>query len=197
MKYFLLSILVSINMSLFASHIVGGDIYYDYLGNNQYRFFITVYRDCNSTGAAFDDPLSLAVYNTMPSGQQAFVQEVFVPFPGSVNLPIIFNNPCVVPPTNICVERAIYITVLTLPPTSGGYTVAYQRCCRGPNITNLVSPDDTGLTLAATIPGTLQHIGKIVAHVLPIILPCYYVTMMIWYLTIQRRILMAINWFIH
>lgn len=153
MKYFLLSILVSINMSLFASHIVGGDIYYDYLGNNQYRFFITVYRDCNSTGAAFDDPLSLAVYNTMPSGQQAFVQEVFVPFPGSVNLPIIFNNPCVVPPTNICVERAIYITVLTLPPTSGGYTVAYQRCCRGPNITNLVSPDDTGLTLAATIPG--------------------------------------------
>jgi hypothetical protein len=81
----------------FASHIVGGEIYYDYLGNNQYRFYIIVYRDCFSTGAAFDDPLSLGVFAT---NSNAMVQNVNIPFPGSVVLPIVFDNPCVVTPPN-------------------------------------------------------------------------------------------------
>lgn len=134
-----------------ASHIVGGDIYYDYIGNNNYRFYITVYRDCFSTGAAFDDPLPIAVY--LQNGTSPIFIET-VPFPGSVTLPVIFNNPCVIPPTNICVEKAVYIKVITLPPTPGGYTVTYQRCCRGPNITNLVNPDDTGLTWTTHVPGS-------------------------------------------
>lgn len=133
-----------------ASHIVGGDIYYDYLGNNNYRFYINVYRDCLSSGAAFDSPLQLGVYTTTT---QVLVQNVAVPFPGSTVLPVVFNNPCVTPPSNICTERAIYTVTLNLPPTNGGYTIAYQRCCRGPNITNLVNPDNTGFTLECRIPG--------------------------------------------
>ena len=134
----------------FASHIIGGDIYYDYLGGNQYRFFITLYRDCNSTGAQYDDPLVLTVYKE----NAVFFTNISVPFPGSVFLPINFNNPCATPPNNICVERAIYTTVVTLPPTPGGYDVSYQRCCRGPNITNLLFPDDTGFTLTTHVPGS-------------------------------------------
>lgn len=133
-----------------ASHIIGGDIYYDHLGNNQYRFFITLYRDCASTGAQFDNPLYLSVFTQSNNHYQT----VQVPFPGSVILPVNFNNPCATQPSGICVERAIYQVVLTLPPIQGGYTVSYQRCCRGPNITNLQFPDDTGLTLVATIPGS-------------------------------------------
>jgi gliding motility-associated-like protein len=133
-----------------ASHIIGGDIYYDYLGNNQYRFFITLYRDCASTGAQYDNPLYLSIF-TQGSNHYQTVQ---VPFPGSVILPVNFNNPCATQPSGICVERAIYQVVLTLPPIPGGYTVSYQRCCRGPNITNLQFPDDTGLTLVAQIPGS-------------------------------------------
>ncbi|NBX79938.1 MAG: PKD domain-containing protein [Flavobacteriales bacterium] len=149
MKYFFYIFLFFISFSANASHIIGGDIYYDYLGNNQYRFFITLYRDCNSTGAAYDNPLQLAIYKA--NGQ--LFQNIEVPFPGSVVLPINFNNPCATPPTNICVERAIYSIVVTLPPMQGGYNVAYQRCCRGPNVTNLISPDDTGLTLTTHVPG--------------------------------------------
>jgi len=29
-----------------ASHIIGGEIYYDSLGNNQYKVTIEIYRDC-------------------------------------------------------------------------------------------------------------------------------------------------------
>lgn len=133
-----------------ASHIVGGDIYYDYLGGNNYRFVISLYRDCLSSGAQFDSPLYLAVYNQ----DNFLIDNIQVPFPGSTILPVVFNNPCVTPPTNICTEVAVYTTVVNLPPAIGGYNISYQRCCRGPNISNLVNPDDTGLTLTCHVPGS-------------------------------------------
>lgn len=147
----LLAIIIFLNFfGANASHIVGGDIYYDYLGNNNYRFTISLYRDCLSTGAQYDNPLYLAVY--LQNG--TLIQNVQVPFPGSTVLPVVFNNPCVTPPTNICTELAVYTTVVNLPPTPGGYNISYQRCCRGPNISNLVNPDDTGLTLTCHVPGS-------------------------------------------
>jgi gliding motility-associated-like protein len=133
----------------FASHIVGGEMYYDYLGNNNYRVFISIYRDCNSTGAEFDEQLPMGIFNS--SG--TLIENRLIPFPGKQNLPIIFNNPCINPPNGICTERAIYQTVVNLPPINGGYTLSYQRCCRGPAIVNLNAPDDTGLTLVSKIPG--------------------------------------------
>ncbi len=130
-----------------ASHIVGGEIYYDYLGNNNYRFYISVYRDCYSTGASFDSPLSLGVFNG-----GTLIQNVQVPYTGSQNVPVVFNNPCVTPPNDICTEHTLYTTIINLPPSVNGYTISYQRCCRGPNITNLVNPDDTGFTLTCVVP---------------------------------------------
>jgi gliding motility-associated-like protein len=136
---------------LFAAHIVGGDMYYDYLGNNNYRFYIAVYRDCNTvTGAPYDSPLPLGVFNA--NNQR--IMDVDVNFPGSVTLPIIFTNPCVQAPSGICTERAIYTTTINLPPIVGGYKVAYQRCCRQPSILNLANAPGEGLTLMCTIPGS-------------------------------------------
>jgi len=134
-----------------AAHIVGGDLYYDYLGNNQYRFYVSIYRDCNTiTGAAFDNPLPLGVFNST----NFRIMDLNLTFPGSNVLPIIFNNPCIVAPTGVCTERAIYVSgIVTLPPIVGGYTIAYQRCCRQPAIINIVNAAGTGLTLVAKIPG--------------------------------------------
>ncbi len=150
MKYLSIFLFLMMSFSFRAAHIVGGDIYYDYLGNNQYKFYITIYRDCFSTGAEYDNPLKLTVYTA--SGQ--LVQDVSVPFPGSVILPNNFNNPCANNPPNVCVEKAIYVVILTLPPTPGGYNVSYQRCCRGANVTNISNPGGTGLTLTAHVPGS-------------------------------------------
>ena len=132
-----------------ADHIIGGDMYYDDLGGGNYRFYITIYRDCNAEGAWFDDPLKLTIYNN-----NNLVQNVDIFFPGYITLPLDFNNPCATAPTNVCVQRAIYEKTIFLPPITGGYTLSYQRCCRGPNVTNIVNPDDTGLTLTTQIPGS-------------------------------------------
>lgn len=123
-------------------------MYYDYLGGNQYKITIKVYRDCHSDGAAYDNPLPLGIFD----GNNNFIRVQNIVFPGSTHLPVVFNNPCVNPPNNICTEEAIYTTVLTLSPNTSGYIISYQRCCRGASITNLVGPDNTGLTLVVNIP---------------------------------------------
>ena len=52
---------ISLNSLSFASHILGGEIYYDSLGNNQYKITIEIYRDCNS-GTTYDNPLYYTVF---------------------------------------------------------------------------------------------------------------------------------------
>ncbi|MFM7726705.1 MAG: hypothetical protein ACKO7B_08385, partial [Flavobacteriales bacterium] len=135
--------------SAHAAHIVGGEIYYDYLGNNQYLITLVVYRDCEST-TPFDDNASLGVFETATGD----LYDSFNMSLGNAdvsNMPPILQNPCNLLPPQVCIEQAIYTINVTLPPISGGYTLAYQRCCRGNGIDNLLV-DQQGMTLSTTIP---------------------------------------------
>lgn len=149
-RYIFYLFTLTISTASWGTHIVGGEIYYDCLGSGSYRVTLDVYRDCNSTGAQYDSPLRLAIYTS----DGALFRNESISFPGSNTLPVIFDNPCVSTPSNICTERAIYTKVIDLPPRIGGYTLTYQRCCRGPAVVNLVNPDDAGLTLTTHIPGS-------------------------------------------
>ncbi|MDX1653541.1 MAG: PKD domain-containing protein [Brumimicrobium sp.] len=152
MKHFILILsLIFISFKGSASHIVGGEIYYDCLGNNVYKVTIKLYRDCLSDGAQYDSPLPLGVFR---NSDNSLFSTYSVAFPGSTLLPVEFSNPCVNPPTNICVQEAIYQTNISLPPSPEGYTLVYERCCRGPGILNLTNPESEGLTLTAHVPGT-------------------------------------------
>jgi gliding motility-associated-like protein len=135
-------------LSASATHIIGGEMYYECLGNNQYKITLKVYRDCFNGQAPFDDPANITIWD----GNGNFVQNVSIPFPGSTNVPFIAGNPCFQAPPNVCVEEAIYTKVVTLPPSATGYTLAYQRCCRNNTIVNLVDPQSTGATYTETIP---------------------------------------------
>jgi len=133
-----------------ATHIVGGELYYSYLGNNQYRINLTVYRDCFNGIPPFDNPGFIGIWNS----NNVLIQTLSMP-PGVIDtIPPIINSPCFIPPTNVCYEVTTYTTTTTLPPTPGGYQLAYQRCCRNQTILNLVNPLNTGATFYATIPGT-------------------------------------------
>lgn len=132
----------------FASHIVGGEMFYDALGGNQYQITIKLYRDCLSDGAQYDANLPVTVFNG--SGTQIY--DFTIPFPGSNELAVQFSNPCVQIPNDICVEEAVYTKVVNLPASSNGWTLSYQRCCRGPNVANLVNPGGAGITLTVDIP---------------------------------------------
>src|ERR1043165_325480 len=94
-----------------ASHIVGGELYYDCLGNDDYRVTLKLYRDCYCTNcAAYGDPEYLTIFD----GSGNLVSQEPMNFPGSTQLNPPITNPCLVPPS-ICVERAIYSTTIHLP----------------------------------------------------------------------------------
>lgn len=133
---------------LHASHIVGGDMYYDCLGGNTYQVTLKIYRDCLSDGADYDPNLPVTVFN----GDYVQIDHFTIPFPGSTTLEVLLDNPCITLPSDICVEEAIYQRTVTLPPSASGYILSYQRCCRGPEVINLEDPGDQGLTLQVDIP---------------------------------------------
>ena len=149
MKKLLFILVLLLTSKLHAAHIIGGEVYYDYLGNDQYKVTFEIYRDCNGAGAPFDNPLSYTVF--LDNG--TVYQEYFVS-PVIDTLPIVYDDPCVTPPTDICVERGIYIDTITLPPSTEGYYVSYQRCCWSSSIQNITSPVDWGLTITTDIPGS-------------------------------------------
>ena len=138
-----------------ATHIFGGELTYTHLGNNIYELRLVVYRDCgpsNTNGTGFDAAPAIGIYNyggtlfttVTASLSNAVVSEV----------PISLNDPCLAVPAELCVEKAVYTVNVTLPFSTQGYTVSYQRCCRNNSIDNLVNPINAGITLTTRIPGT-------------------------------------------
>jgi gliding motility-associated-like protein len=130
-----------------ASHIVGGEIYYDCLGGTTYKITVKVYRDCNST-TEYDTDLPMTVFN----GVGSQIYDFLIPMPTPVQLDVVFNNPCVDIPSGICVQEAVYTKTVTLPASTSGYTLSYQKCCRTGSTQNLINPGDQGITLTIDIP---------------------------------------------
>ncbi|MFM7080153.1 MAG: PKD domain-containing protein [Bacteroidota bacterium] len=152
-RFFISFILLLATMQSLATHIVGGELYYTYLGNNQYEIRLTVYRDCFNGVPPFDDPAYVGIWDASNN----LIMEVPMSPNDSATVPSIINSACMQPPTNICVRVANYYATVSLPPIPGGYQLAYQRCCRNGTIQNLVSPLSTGATFYATIPGSTPN----------------------------------------
>ena len=133
-----------------ATHIVGGEIYYEKLGGNNYKIHLKVYRDCLNGIPPFDNPAVISIFDVNGN----LVTSLSVPLTSSITVPPTNNSPCApVTAGNACVEEAIYETIVNLPPLVGGYTLAYQRCCRNGTILNLVNPGNVGATYWEHIPG--------------------------------------------
>jgi len=135
-----------------AAHIVGGDMYYECLGNNNYRITLKIYRDCYSFGptvAGFDAPAYIGIYDG--SGNLLEVEETYLTF-GPTGIPPDTRDPCLQAPSTVCVEEGVYEFIKYLPPRSGGYDIVYVRCCRNATIQNIVSPNATGATYITHIP---------------------------------------------
>ena len=139
------------NFSLLkATHIIGGEIFYDCLGNGNFKITVKVYRDCLLGQAPFDDPLNVSIYNNqgiLHSNLEMFSPSITNVLPGNI-------NPCYQGDASVCVEEAIYTENINLPFTAGGYTLVYQRCCRNNSILNIFDPGNTGSTYTASIPAS-------------------------------------------
>ena len=125
-----------------ATHIVGGEIYYDCLGGDNYKITLKIYRDCYYGEPPFDNPAYIGIYDQ----NGAVLQTVNMGVADSTLIPPVINNPCFTPPTDVCVREGVYTKIINLPPIPGGYVLAYQRCCRNSCIMNIINASQVGST---------------------------------------------------
>lgn len=130
-----------------AAHLVGGEISYKCLGNNNYEITLKIYRDCNSSGAQFDPQASIRIFNSL--GVFTTLNVTLGPI---IQLPTTVANPCLIIPPNVCTQMATYKTTVFLPPVTGGYTISHQRCCRNATISNIPNPGTWGNTYTINVP---------------------------------------------
>lgn len=148
--FVLVSILFLIHSEVKATHIIGGEIYYDCLGNNDYQITLKVYRDCINGIPPFDDPASIGIFDPVTG---VLIQNLMAYSPVIIPISSTISVPCYVPtPGSVCEEEATYTVTTNLPPTSNGYLLVYQRCCRNNTIVNLVNPGNQGITIYTKIP---------------------------------------------
>ncbi|REJ82310.1 MAG: PKD domain-containing protein [Bacteroidetes bacterium] len=131
-----------------ATHIVGGELNYRSIGSNLYEVKLTVYRDCINGQAQFDNPASIGIFDA----NNMLVSSVTAYITNQQNVPNVINTPCLIPPTNICYEVATYEFTTPITPSTGGYQIVYQRCCRNNTIINVANVASTGATYNAGIP---------------------------------------------
>lgn len=136
---------------LWSRHIVGGDITYEYIGDNpngakRYRFTMHLFRDCNGGGANFDDPAQMAIYSG--NWSNAVLQESFITFDPEI-APIVISSACNGGSVNfLCLEQAVYTFERDIPAsTNESYFIVYQRCCRAATLSNIISPDQGGSSI--------------------------------------------------
>ncbi len=145
-----------------AFHIIGGEITYSCLGENgdgtrNYAFVMTQYRDCFSIGANFDTPASIGIYSYI-NGVYSFVGHIKQNH-GPVQFVLPPDDPCLIVPSNVCVEKAEYhFTVSNLPVINGSYVIFWRRCCRNQTINNIVNPRDVGAMFSVEITARAQQL---------------------------------------
>ncbi len=149
-KLYFLHFFLLLSITTQATHIVGGEMNYRCLGNNQFEISLTVFRDCFNGVPLFDAVASIGIFDV----NNNLLHDIRTPFIQDDTLqPVLFDS-CLVIPPNVCVHRTTYIDTVVLPFLTGGYKILYQRCCRNNTISNILTPSSTGATFYTFITET-------------------------------------------
>ncbi len=142
-------------LKVLSTHIVGGEMYYEYIGSDQYKITLYVYRDCFNGIPPFDNPGYIAVFDS--SWTRIMNLTPSPTFPDTI--PLENYDSCTWVDT-VCYEITKYEATVTLPHKEGGYYLAYDRCCWNHSVFNIVKPDERGLTVLTHIPDSLTAYGN-------------------------------------
>jgi gliding motility-associated-like protein len=151
MRSLLITALLACSQQAFATHILGGEMQYTYLGNDDYQVTLVLYRDCgpdNINGTALDFQAAIGVFNSSGS----LVNTLHFTLPMEVDMPVVVVNPCLTFPPSICAKMGTYSGVVHLPSGMGSYTLSYQRCCRSPVVGNISNTPPQGMTITVQVP---------------------------------------------
>lgn len=133
-----------------ATHIVGGDFYYEYLGGDRYKITMKLYLDCYNGNPQAIESDRFAIFGIF-DGNNRLIDQLEIEREGPIHLNGVVYK-CIVNPGDVCVDQYNYTFEINLPKSKNGYTIAFQRCCRNNTIKNLYDAPGTGATYWVHIP---------------------------------------------
>jgi len=161
LRYFYLVFFLCLNFEAFASHIIGGEVTYECLGDGRYIIDYHLYRDCGPGSLGFDD-ISILTYFVCDSNgnceelMQSDGETLRSP-PSSIRAVDPPPLECLVAPVEACVEEAIYsfeidgLRDVFTPMADMSYVIVFQRCCRNETILNIENPSISGSSFVVEI----------------------------------------------
>ena len=141
---------ISIYKSTYGTHLIGGNLGYEYIGQTPtgeytFKIILTTYTNCGpgSNVPSPENDVTVAIYNhdvqNSPLGgvDKSFIQTLFMPLVNSFIIQPGLPNGCTVGSSS-CIYKGVYEATVDLPLNFTGYHVFYERCCRNNSIVNLV-----------------------------------------------------------
>lgn len=159
MKKLLVIIFIGFTIPSFARHITGGEIFYEYVGpggvagTSTYKITLKLFRDCFSGGAELDQIAYIGIFEKL-SNIKVNSSPFEVKLDHIQQIQKSGNIPCIINPPQVCYQVGFYYLTIDLPDNQAGYWVAFQRCCRVDNITNLSVAIGVGATYLGSIAGS-------------------------------------------
>lgn len=132
-----------------ASHLMGGDLSYTWLGGNIYRFELNVYRDCSGIPAPTNTTLSISsvscgIYTNATMTPVAGTGQEITPLCQGV-LSTCNGG------TTMGVQKYTYESIDTLPANCSDWNFSVSDCCRNASITNLQSAASFSMYIQASL----------------------------------------------
>ena len=129
-----------------ASHISGGEIYWDCIGPNEYTITLILYRDCAGIPVGNTETVTI----NSPCGSQT----VTVTSPGGTEISQLCDQEL---PNSTCnggnlpgIEEYVFTGTVTLTPCDS-WTMSWTQCCRNAAVANLTNPDVQDTYIEATL----------------------------------------------
>jgi gliding motility-associated-like protein len=157
-KIALAIVLLLFTLPLFADHLKGGWIYYEYLGNgsmpntSKYKITVKQYMICDAIGGQIDAEVSLGIFDGS-SNQLIRTENILL---SGTEFEQKNDYACIPNPPEVCYRVDQYDLTIDLPDNTGGYIVGVQRCCRINGIVNVDNSGSRGLTYTNKIPGVIN-----------------------------------------
>lgn len=145
----LICLLLLTPLKIMGSHIIGGELTYVSLGNNQYEVTLIMYRDCAPSSTPFSSSYQLYIHNLDDNNSD--IQTLSNPELNYIEYDALEND-CIELPGNICVQQAIFTGIIEIENPEDNYTLFTQTCCRDEAVINIIDPLNQGSTFNTFIP---------------------------------------------
>ncbi|NEN24172.1 gliding motility-associated C-terminal domain-containing protein [Cryomorpha ignava] len=145
-KWITIILALSFSYQLKAEHITGGDFSIQHVDGNTFEGLLTLYRDCNSSGAELDQNVIITVRDLLTDEHFTDLDFTFI---GFTDYEAELGNSCFVP--DICLQVGNYSAVFTLPDNPNGYYLTKERCCRN-NASNNLAGFNLGFVFTVDVP---------------------------------------------